>query len=155
TTRSWRARQDPIQSAPVRASQRSSASLGVVAAGLAVLLLGGCRSKKEDPIDVPYVAPTQTAPPASGGEDVMTATTLSAAVDRARSKLPDGSRAPSDGGQLIAAWGQTHLAWDDVDLARPETSLALVERAPEAERGKRTCEQGEIVEIRSTTDGRL
>jgi hypothetical protein len=112
----------------------------------------GCSSKKEAPIDIPYTAPTAVEPPAKS-DDVLSATTLATAIDRSRSKLANGGRAPSEGAKLLADWAATHLAWEEIDLARPETSLALAARAPEAEIGKRLCEQGEVLEIRSTTDG--
>lgn len=129
-------------------------STWTLAAGLVVALLAACSSKKEDPIDIPYKPPAPVEG-AAKNDDVLSAPTLASAIERARPRLPDGGRAPSEGGKLLADWAATNLSWEDVDLARAETSLALAVRAPEAERGKRLCEQGEIVEIRSAVDGKL
>lgn len=47
----------------------------------------------------------------------------------------------------LALWSAVHLTWIDVAVREDETSYALVQKDPEAARGKRVCLPGTIIEI--------
>ena len=140
----------PVESGVImpRSHAQMRSALAFAAAAALVLAAAGCKSNKEDPIAIPLQAPPRQEAPAPTG-DVLSAPTLSSAVEAARAKMT-GDKTPSEGGLLLAQWGASNLSWEDVDLPRPESSLALV-----AERGKRLCERGVIFEIHAELVGKV
>jgi hypothetical protein len=62
--------------------------------------------------------------------------------------MDDTANDVSAGAVLLGLWASRHLTWDELQ-AVPETRQALVMKDPDAERGKRICARGPIIEIRA------
>jgi hypothetical protein len=54
----------------------------------------------------------------------------------------------SAGADLMAQWASVHMGWSDVATERDETNYGLATRDIDAERGKRVCFSGSIIEIK-------
>jgi hypothetical protein len=99
------------------------------------------------PAPIPPPAP-QRAPEVTPIEYIMTAHTLKGAMKVARPRMSDESDGKdSDGAVLLALWAAGNMHWSDVSVATDETSFALIRKDPDAERGKRLCTSGTVLEI--------
>jgi hypothetical protein len=87
-------------------------------------------------------------PPKTPLERILEIDTFLSAVAYAKPSMADSVEMVDEGTLLIFAWAQKRLRWGDVNVARNETSPALVRKDPDAERGKRACVRGTIVEIK-------
>lgn len=54
---------------------------------------------------------------------------------------------PSKGEILLAMWAQDNLTWANVEASKNETSIARIKKDASAERGRRLCVRGTIMEI--------
>jgi len=86
--------------------------------------------------------------------DIVDQRNLAAAIAVAKPKLTDTRDAPSEGAKLLLRWAAARMKWADVALAKNETSLALVEKDPGPQIGKRLCVAGPLAKIeKQTIDG--
>lgn len=86
-------------------------------------------------------------------EAVLTAPSLAAAAAVIRDRLDEG--AVADGAWLLARYASGRAAWADFHVAEPATSLPLALKDGAAERGKRMCVTGRLLDIaRSDLDQR-
>ncbi|MCU0684420.1 MAG: hypothetical protein MUF34_19620 [Polyangiaceae bacterium] len=73
--------------------------------------------------------------------------TLAAAIGKARPAMDDSLEKPDEGAfRLGAHWALGRYAWAELQ-ALPETTFGRVRKDSDAERGKRLCGSGEVVEI--------
>jgi hypothetical protein len=96
--------------------------------------------------------PSVPDPPAKAAADtpadaVQKMQGLDDAVRYTRPMMSDEVDKTSLGAALLAVWAQTHLKLSDVNVSKDETSFALVRQSPGAERGKRLCTKGTIMEM--------
>lgn len=68
----------------------------------------------------------------------------------ARMMAVDTPNDASPGTYLFALWSTGHLRWQDVYVKRDETSHALAQKDIVAERMKRVCIGGSIIQIETT-----
>lgn len=73
--------------------------------------------------------------------------TAAGAFAVARPLMEDAFDETSLGAQLFAYWAAAHLTWSDVHVEKDETSPGLVKKDAEAQRGKRLCYSGTIIQI--------
>ena len=73
-------------------------------------------------------------------------TTLPGALKVVGPHLGDSTNDLDPGALQFALWSAGHLKWEDIQQL-PETKHAKVLKDPEAERGKRNCYRGSIIEI--------
>lgn len=81
-----------------------------------------------------------------------------AAFEAAQDEMSDTPNEDSHGTALLALWAARRMRWSDVTVPQDETTFALVRKDPDAQRGKRMCSSGTIIEIREekpATQGRL
>lgn len=81
-------------------------------------------------------------------EAVLTAPSVAAAAAVIRDRLDEG--AVADGAWLLARYASGRAAWADFHVAEPETSLPLALKDGAAERGKRLCVTGRLLDIART-----
>lgn len=93
--------------------------------------------EKPEPIEVKLPSPT---------ERLASATTLAQAIGAARQAMSDEEMTLSPGAAMLAGWSAQRLTWADLQTI-PETKRSLIMKDPEAERGKRLCASGTVVEI--------
>lgn len=86
-------------------------------------------------------------PPPSPLEILRTKATLADAIDHVKDKMSDTDDETSPGALLLALWSSDRLKWADVSVAKNETSFALVRKDSAANRGKRMCVRGQIIQI--------
>ncbi len=77
----------------------------------------------------------------------MTKKSASEAFAVARPFMVDQANDTSAGGALFAVWSLEHLRWTDVAVTHDETTFARVRKDVDAERGKRLCVGGAIIQI--------
>lgn len=76
--------------------------------------------------------------------------TLGGAIFKTKRLMKDKHNASDDGADLLVNWMSTHgLNWLELHNM-PETSIPKMKKDPDAERGKRICISGTIVEIQRT-----
>lgn len=69
------------------------------------------------------------------------------ALATTRPLMDDTSNTHSDGTMLLAIWAAQAMVWTDVHVENDETSFGKVMKDPNAERGKRMCWSGRIIQI--------
>jgi hypothetical protein len=99
------------------------------------------------------VAPTGSvgSTPVLAGDvrsQVLGAKSLTDAVAVARPFMVNTVGRVDSGSALLALWASGNMTWEALD-AIPQTSAAMFNKDPDAERGKRLCITGKIVEIRA------
>lgn len=80
-------------------------------------------------------------------EKLRASLTLGDAMRVAKPYMTDKFGESSLGTTMISVWGVQMLSWSEVAVAKDETSYALVMKDADAERGKRLCISGPIIEI--------
>lgn len=130
-----------------------------LALALALSPLGCDRDADDTPRAEPAAleppGPTGQAPPAAPAAApvadpvaiIATKRSYSEALDYALPLMVDTAENVSGGAQLFSLWSAWHLRWADVAVARDETSFARVRKDSDAERGKRMCVRGRVIEI--------
>ena len=111
----------------------------VIVAGGAVALRPWERGEKP-----PNVA---TDNPSERIRHVLDQPTFAAALAYARPVVVDYDY--GNGQFLLTVWAIPHLRWADIEVGAPETSFPLVKKDPDAERGKRLCENVRVLDIRA------
>lgn len=92
--------------------------------------------------------PVAEQPKAPGVVDIiMTKTAAREAFTVARPMMIERPGDTSVGSFLFALWSLKHLRWSDVSVTDDETSFARVKKDVDAERGKRLCISGQLVQI--------
>jgi hypothetical protein len=79
---------------------------------------------------------------------ILSKTSLAEAITAARPMMSNAVGRLDLGSALLAVWASKNLSWRELE-ALPETSPALFKKDPEAERGKRFCVAGTVLEIRA------
>jgi hypothetical protein len=79
---------------------------------------------------------------------IMSKTSLPDAIDAARPMMSNTVGRLDVGSALLAMWASKNLSWQALE-ALPETSPALFKKDPDAERGRRFCLSGTVLEIRA------
>ncbi len=79
---------------------------------------------------------------------ILSKASLPDAIEVARPMMNNTVGKLDVGSALLAMWASKNLSWQALD-ALPETSPALFKRDPEAERGRRLCMSGTVLEIRA------
>lgn len=99
--------------------------------------------------------PEQVDPSQPKGQ-ILGKTSLADALAVATPLMANTASRLDPGSALLSLWAAEHLTWNALE-ALPETTPALFRKDPDAERGKRFCMTGSIVEIRAekTLAGRL
>lgn len=94
------------------------------------------------------VAPTPPAEPPrpTVAQQLQSATTTTAAVSLMRDLFDDTSGKLDPATALFAVWSADKMQWTELQ-ALPETKHAMIMKDSEAERGKRLCSSGSVVEI--------
>lgn len=87
--------------------------------------------------------------PANPLDVIMTKRTAKEAFAVALPMMIERPNDTSPGGFLFSLWALQHLLWTDVAVSTDETSYARVKKDVDAERGKRFCVSGQIIEIAS------
>ncbi len=144
------------------------AFFAIMSSVLAVFLFDGCTSKAKASAPAytfPVAAkpaPEVQSPMELAEETIMKAGSFSRAVELASTVMTDTREAVSAGTTLLAWWAVKHMTLADVRVAVDETSSAKVKKDSEAERGKRLCATGQLVQIHTVrgprgtfTDGLL
>jgi hypothetical protein len=127
---------------------------------VALAMLAAC-SKAPPPIaaddagTAPAIEPPASAmpeaPPEPSPLDIILAkSTMADALVVASPLMEDKFDESSPGTLLFAAWAAQHLRWQDVDVPKNETSIAKVQKDVDAERMKRLCFTGRVVQIQVT-----
>lgn len=93
------------------------------------------------------IAPEPAAKAPSPVEQVVGLSRFADVLEIARGHMADTTDGPSYGSLLVAVWLGKRGAWSDVDTQRDETSIGKVKKDSDAERGKRMCVSGSIVQI--------
>jgi hypothetical protein len=120
-----------------------------VIAVVAALGIGCSKSEAAPPLPAPSpsVLATAAAPKEpTVVERLMESTTLTEALGVARPLFTDTEDKVDPAAVSFAMWAAKRMTWRELQ-ALPETKHALVMKDPEAERGKRNCYTGVIVEI--------
>lgn len=116
---------------------------------LLLALLGACKGNTTSPTAeapaIPPAAPVEPAKPTLAQQLNATTGTL-AAVELLRDHFEDARDTMDPATALFAVWATTRMQWSELQKL-PETQRALIMKDSEAERGKRLCASGSIVEI--------
>ncbi len=80
--------------------------------------------------------------------NILTKTSLTDAIAAARPMMNNTVGRLDVGSALLAMWASKNLSWAALE-ALPETSPALFKKDPDAERGRRLCMTGTVLEIRA------
>lgn len=104
------------------------------------------------PVPTPAATPISAAPPAAEApaaeaDSDKPAATLQEALEHFKPLMGDTTDKHSPGAIFLASWASRSLKFADVGLAKNETTRARVMKDSDAERGKRMCFGGYIVEI--------
>jgi len=127
----------------------------LIAAGVAVALgLGGWGiARALGPAStvtataLPTPEPTRTTEAPTPIELIVTKKTMADALVIASPLMIDRPNDSSVGTALFAVWSMHNLHWRDVAVRQDETSFARVQKDVDAERMKRLCVSGSIVQI--------
>lgn len=101
----------------------------------------------------PAAATPPSAAPAAANEGqeflarLHRAATLDEALRLALPLMDDTLNKESDGAVMLALWASDHMKWADVAVAKNETSIAKILKDSDANRGKRMCLSGSIIQI--------
>jgi hypothetical protein len=118
-----------------------------VAFALCALATMACK-RSESTVTERTVVPEPSVTPPNPLDVIATKTTLADALAVAKPLMEiDKPGDSSPGTFLLALWSLEHLRWQDVALSRDETSYAKVRKDIDAERTKRLCVPGTIIQI--------
>ena len=79
--------------------------------------------------------------------NVLAQSNLPAALSYVRPAFRDGT---ADGGHtLLTLWALNRMRWTDVAVPQSETTYPMFKKDPDAERGKRLCEDIRVLDIRA------
>lgn len=98
----------------------------------------------------PAPAPAPALP--SPLQPILAKTTAAEAFAEAAPRMTDAFNTTSEGTRLFTLWSLKNLRWADVGVAADETSYGKVQKDVEAERGKRLCVSGTVIEIASSKE---
>lgn len=122
---------------------------------IALLVCGCCNKEAPAKADRPAPVAVKTTEPLTPPEPVKLPApkTLADAVERARPLMADSVNKPDPGAAALAGvWQEKSYTWAELS-AVSETKIALVAKDSDAERGKRLCTAGAIVEIAKVQPG--
>ncbi len=94
--------------------------------------------------------PAEPSEPAAGptlADKLRDASFLSDALRLTLPLMDDTVNQQSDGAVMLAMWAALHMKWADVGVAKNETSTAKLMKDSDANRGKRMCVSGSIIQI--------
>lgn len=77
----------------------------------------------------------------------LSATTLAEALAITKPHMRDVKDEYDPAAVALGSWALKKMRWQDVEVSPNETSMAAFERDPFAERGKRMCARGGIVDL--------
>lgn len=127
---------------------------GVVVAGVAVVLgVGTCGIVRAfvpatvTAKDLPTPEPPTTSRPTDPVAVIMAKKTMADALVIASAGMTDSANTSSPGTAVFALWSAQNLRWKDVGVKQDETSFARVQKDVDAERMKRLCVPGSIIQI--------
>ena len=84
------------------------------------------------------------------GEAIAKETTIAGVWRFAGQHVEDGFKL--DGGKsILIAWGERRMAWADIQRL-PETTYGKIRKDSDAERGKRLCRSGSVIEIEKVSN---
>jgi hypothetical protein len=150
----------------------------IVVGVIGLVVVGGffaMRARAQDPSADPSTAASASAGVASletileapgtsnGGGDsdpakrqILAKTSVADAIEMARPMMSNTVGRLDLGSALLAIWASKNLTWSAIEGLQ-ETSPSLFKKDPEAERGRRLCMSGTILEIRAekTLAGRI
>jgi len=113
---------------------------------LVAVCLVACE-KPAPPRPEPATSVAETAPvEVSFLDQLMLESSLPSALAKVRPRLDDSMNAPDPASVQLALWAAENLRWSAIQTL-PETKHALVMKDTDAERGKRNCYRGTVVEI--------
>jgi hypothetical protein len=98
-------------------------------------------------------SPPPPPPAPSPLEVLLSKATISEAIEQVKDQMSDTNDETSPGAVMLALWAANHLQWTDVAVPKNETSFALVRKDPDANRGKRMCVSGTIIQIEKEKAG--
>jgi hypothetical protein len=104
----------------------------------------------------PELSPEPPSDPSRPAAQILTKTLFPDAFAIARPFMMNTAGRLDNGTAMLSLWAAERLTWSVLE-ALPETSPALFRKDPDAERGKRFCIAGSIIEIRAekTLAGRI
>lgn len=128
---------------------------------VALVLVGGCQKEERASGDEPTRgSPPPRATPASATPQAskeavdelnrpwaIEGKDFAGALAEALPGMEDVTESSSDGTLLFTVWAGKKMRWTDVAVAKNETSVAKVMKDSRAERGKRMCVKGSIIQI--------
>ena len=85
--------------------------------------------------------------------DRLNAMDFGKAVETLKPFMKDTADTQSKGTLLLGVWAAKHLKWSDVHVHPDETSFGMVMKDSAAERGKRMCWSGTIIQIEKDDTG--
>lgn len=118
--------------------------------GLAMMIfaIAGCSPSGDSPKG--KVVPTQSVAeptPTTPAPLKLSWSNLREAIAETRAKMTDIQGGDlSDGAALLALWGDENMRWNELQEI-PMTKYGLVMKDPDAQRGKKMCVSGKIIEI--------
>jgi hypothetical protein len=124
-----------------------------VVVALAASMRGSSGSAPNNaPLPPAAAVPVQREDPAKPNplDEIMAKTTTAEAFKVARPLMVEKFNDTSPGAFLFALWSMKNLRWRDVSATGDETSFARVQKDVDAERGKRICFPGTIIQIEAT-----
>lgn len=98
-------------------------------------------------------APAPPPPEPSKFDRLMATTDMREAMKQI--PFGDAQDGFDDGAKFFAAWATKNMKWNHVDVGTDETSFAKVMKDADAERGRRLCVRGTVVEIQASKDDGL
>jgi hypothetical protein len=123
---------------------------------LLLIALGACSKEPENQrtaeaasapaVDV-AAAPPAPPPEPSPLEKLLATPSLADAIELVKPQMSDTDDDTSPGAIMLGVWAAAHLTFEDVAVRKNETSFALVRKDSDANRGKRMCIRGTIIQI--------
>src|SRR5215813_1999067 len=162
----------PGETMPAMTSRRQrDVPWNVLGVGAAVLIAGAAYLVMRGRAQEPTADPSTAAPGASNVESleallatpsgypvqtegdpaqaqILSKNSLAEAIAFARPMMTNTVGRLDVGSAILAVWAAKNLTWQGLEDL-PETSPALFKKDPDAERGKRLCFAGSVVEIRA------
>jgi hypothetical protein len=90
---------------------------------------------------------TTTTPKSAVDYGIRAYPSLASAIDGFRPEMTDSTNgSPSDGALLLAMWGTEKMRLEEIQQL-PSSKAALVKKESSAERGKKICVSGSIIQI--------
>jgi hypothetical protein len=125
-------------------------TVGVIGMAVLVRVLPTMTQTTTANVEVPAPAPSPRPEAPNPLRVIMTKQTAAEAIEVAAPYLVDKFNEPSPGTAIFVLWALKNMRWQDVGTVGDETSLAKVLKDVAAERTKRLCLRGSIVEIAAT-----